>query len=102
MRLAHLLTATAVAAGAVVATAAPAQAHPLDVVIVDGGASCPSRYAEIAQLDETTICWHVEIPAPPDIPEWKIVTNGTPCNDPFDSGWTEYSVLNRVRLCVRT
>lgn len=98
MKLAHLLTATAVAAGAAAAAAAPAQAHPLDARVVQNGGSCPSGFREVAQLGDTTICYHLEIPPPPDVPEWKIVTDGAPCG----SGWTEYSVLNRVRVCVRS
>lgn len=96
MKLAHLLAAGAVAAGSVLFAATPAQAHTLDVVVVPGGAPCPTGYDEVAQLDQTTICLHL------DVPDYKIITDGRPCSDwSGDVGWTEYSVLNKVRLCVR-
>ena len=95
MKITHLLTAAALAGGSVVVAAAPAQAHLLDVVLVEDAAPCPATYYEIAQLDQLTICYHLEVP------EWKLVTDGAPCNTYGDTGWTEYSVRNQVRLCVR-
>lgn len=96
MKIAHLLMAGVIAGGAVLFGAAPASAALADVIVVPNGAPCPSGYGEIAQLDQTTICYDL------NIPEYKIITNGAPCSDWWgDTGWTEYSVLNTVRVCLR-
>ena len=95
MKIAQVLTATALAAGAVTASAAPAQAHLADVQVVSNGSDCGVDYIEIAQLDQVTVCLHTEVP------EWRLVLNGAPCNEWWDTGWTEYSVLNTVRVCIR-
>ena len=94
-KLAQLATVTAVAAGALVGVAAPAQAHPLDVIVVENGAPCPSGYGEIAQIDKTTLCWHVRTL----IPEYRLVTDGAPCPT-YPYPYTEYSVINYVRVCL--
>jgi hypothetical protein len=96
MRIAHLLATGAVAAGSILFAAAPAQAHVVDVVTTDFGAPCPYGYREIAQLDRTTVCLHL------DVPDYKIITDGSSCRDTYyDNTWTEYSVLDTFRVCVR-
>ena len=97
MRLVHLATAAAVTAGAFTA-AVPAEAHPLDVVVVSSlSGSCPTGYNEVARVDRYKVCLHLRIP------EYKIITNGAPCNDPWDNNnYDEYSVLDHYRVCVKT
>ena len=96
MKFASLLAAGAVAAGSVLVAAAPAQAHIVDVVTTDFGAPCPYGYGEIAQLGQLTVCLHL------DVPDYKIITDGAPCRDYYyDNTWTEYSVLDTYRVCVR-
>lgn len=95
MKIARLLTAAAVVAGAL-AVATPAEAHPLDVIVVENGAPCPATFGEIAQLADTTICLHVMTL----VPDYKIVLDGKPCNDSYGDDYTEYSVLNYVRVCL--
>jgi len=90
MKIAHLLTAIAVAAGTVATATVPAEAHPLDVIVVPNGAPCPANYNEVAQVGQTTICHHIRPPY------FEIVLDGAPC----DPDHTEYSVLETVRLCV--
>ncbi|HEV2891010.1 MAG TPA: hypothetical protein VGX28_11615 [Frankiaceae bacterium] len=98
MTIARLLTACAVAGGAVLFAAAPADADVAVAValVVPGGAGCPAGYSEVARSDRATLCYHVEDP------DWKLLVDGSPCGTAGDTGWTEYAVLDTVRLCVRT
>jgi len=96
MKVTHLLTVTALALGGVTAAAAPVQAAPLaDVLVVEGGAPCPVGYGEIVQLDQTTVCYDV------NVPYYKLVTDGKPCNSSYGDNYTEYSVLDYVRVCLK-
>ena len=90
MKIAHLLVATAVAAGAATTATVPAEAHLVDVIVVPNGAPCPINYNEVAQVGQTTICQHIRPPY------FEVVLDGAPC----DPDHTEYSVLNTVRVCV--
>ena len=89
MRLTRVLTATAVATAALFAAAAPASAHPVDVLTTTTG-SCPAGYAEIAQVGSYAACLHLSIP------DHKVYIDGTPC----PSGYAEYSVLDFYRVCI--
>lgn len=89
MRLARTLPlAAAVASAALVATAAPASAHLVDVKTATF--SCPSDYVEVARAGSTVVCVHYLLP------RWRVIVDGNDC--PY--GYSEYSVLDFYRVCV--
>ena len=92
MRLARLLAASALVAGsAMVATATPASAHPVDVLVVTDTTSCPATYGELARVGGFLVCVHTL-----GVPRWHLVTDGRECL----TGYAEYSVIDFFRVCI--
>lgn len=97
MTITRLLASCAVAACAVLSAAAPANAADaeLAVVLLVPGGACPAGTVEVARSAQATVCYHVEGL------DWKLLVDGSPCDTDGDPSWTEYSVLDTYRVCVR-